>query len=104
MKIRNCQLLGLRPEVLPGMICSILHLHSCGEVFILDAVSNGPHKPGSLHYSGTAFDFDLERATEERMFELVGELEEILGDEYEVAYRGTHMHIHWRPHTGVNRT
>lgn len=105
MKISNStQLLGLRPEVLPGLMVVAFYFSAEDEACTLLAVSNGAHTPGSLHYSGLAFDIDLPDATEADMIDYESDLNEILGREYTVVFQGTHLHIHWQPRTGVNRT
>ena len=105
MKISlRTQLLGVKPEVIPGMVCAMLYFAGEQKEAVLLSCTNGAHTPNSLHYSGYAFDIDLPNCTEEEMIDYESDLNEILGREYTAVFQGTHLHIHWNPQTGVNRT
>ena len=60
---------------------------------VVTSVSDGMHRPGSLHYVGMAVDFRL--PADPARF--ISELKEALGVEFDVVLEKDHVHCEWQP-------
>ena len=61
---------------------------------IITSTYEGNHGPGSLHYANQAFDV---RPPERRLERILGEIENMLGPDYDVIPEGDHIHIEYDP-------
>ena len=71
-----------------------------GFEFVITSARDGIHSAGSLHYYGLAVDI---RASEawgykyDEILALVDQLEDHLGDEYDVVLESDHIHVEYDP-------
>uniref|UniRef100_A0A6H1ZQA2 Peptidase n=1 Tax=viral metagenome TaxID=1070528 RepID=A0A6H1ZQA2_9ZZZZ len=66
------------------------------EDFVITSTFEGNHGAGSLHYSNDAYDV---RSPNENGVEIYMAIKENLGDSYDVASEGDHIHIEYDPKT-----
>jgi hypothetical protein len=101
------RLLGVKPETVVGMAvvdrCWVVKL---GVGFTLTSCIDGAHEAGSLHYAGLAFDCGVHEVPQDMQNELVLEIRQALGAEWDVLLEaaGTpneHVHCEYQPKTGV---
>ena len=54
---------------------------------------DGVHSSGSLHYSDDAVDMRTNNLTQSQTDAIVTELQQLLGDDFDVIDEGDHIHI-----------
>ncbi|MCD6126073.1 MAG: hypothetical protein J7J19_03595 [Thaumarchaeota archaeon] len=65
-----------------------------GEEPVITSTWEGTHVPWSMHYRKRALDF---RVPKRPIKEVISELKEKLGKDYDVLYEGDHIHIEYDP-------
>jgi hypothetical protein len=98
----NVTLTGVQPRVLVAMAAFALAFSQRGYVFTVTSVMDGGHRPGSLHYSGNAFDCRSKHLPREDKFALLNEVRGTLGKDWDclLESEGTgneHFHLEWDP-------
>ena len=68
---------------------------------VVTAGFDGKHMPGSKHYEGNAFDMRSRIYTDHELRELVDNLRENLGSDYDVVDEVSHIHVEYDPKQGV---
>ena len=64
-----------------------------GEEAVITSTYEGNHSPSSLHYDDNAIDF----RRPQRFREIVSEIKDAIGNDYDVILEGTHIHIEYDP-------
>lgn len=59
----------------------------------------GEHSFGSLHFSGNAADFRIKNIPTEVVLDIVDDIKERLGVDYDVVLEGNHIHLEYQPKT-----
>ena len=102
MKLKNedgnsVSLVGIRPELIVGIMVAERVVTAIGREFIITSVSDGKHGFGSLHYIGMAFDFRTRHMTDAEQEIVKNNLKASLTDEWDVVLESTHFHIEFQP-------
>lgn len=74
-----------------------IHNNVAGRDAIVTFTTNGTHSAGSFHYEGNAIDLRTKDLTTSQINEIVEDLVEKLGDEYDIVNEGDHIHIEYDP-------
>ena len=91
------RVLGIRPELtLAMMICEQV-LSSHNKELVITSCIDGKHSIGSLHYAGAAFDVRIWYMNEDEQDTIVADLQEALGDDFDVVLESTHIHVEFQP-------
>ena len=103
------RLLGIRPELLLGVIIVDQVFREHGHEWIWTAGIDRVHSRGSLHYVGAAADGRRWGISEARLQAMAQEAREALGwtaddpGDFDLVVERTHLHLEWqpkRPYTG----
>lgn len=88
---------GLKPEILFAMNVADGLAAKRDVDLVITCVSEGQHKPGSLHYKGLAF--DLRTRDWDKIFcdAFVAELRAALGSDFDVVPEESHCHVEFDP-------
>jgi hypothetical protein len=88
---------GLRPE----MLLAVVAAHAALEEFKCDCVItagvDGKHKPGSLHYAGSAVDLRTRDLSADNLQKFVARLRECLSNDFDVVLETDHVHVEFQP-------
>jgi hypothetical protein len=70
-----------------------------GHPFVITSFTDGKHAEGSLHRFGLAVDIDFmqDKFDEVQGRWLAGDLETVLGSDYDVVFEGNHIHVEFDP-------
>jgi hypothetical protein len=79
-----------------GTVDNIHNTHANRDA-VVTFTTNGTHSPNSLHYSGNAVDLRTRDLTQAQINNIVENLQEQLGDDYDVIFEGDHIHIEYDP-------
>ena len=71
--------------------------HEAGYKCVLTAGMDGQHSRASLHYAGHALDFRTRHVPMPEMEELVAEIRDCLGTDFDVVLEPTHLHVEYQP-------
>lgn len=89
---------GLRPEILMGWDIAESVYNDYGVACVLTEGTGGKHSRGSLHYVGQAIDLRTREFTSQAIKQSVAqEIQELLGDEYDVVLESDHIHLEFQP-------
>lgn len=98
MRIKSgVRLLGLRPEVVLALQVADTILALSGADLVVTSAIDGTHTRASLHYTGCAVDL---RRPAIRAAEIVQELKEALGADFDVILETDHVHCEFQPKAG----
>lgn len=64
---------------------------------IITAILDGKHMIGSKHYDGNAFDMRIWIYTQAELNQLISNLKDNLGRDYDIILHETHLHIEYDP-------
>lgn len=64
---------------------------------VITSGMDGKHMPGSLHFGGLAFDFRTRHVGAAELPQLVAQITEALGDEFDVVLESDHLHVEFDP-------
>jgi hypothetical protein len=99
---RSARIRGIRPEMVLGaaVVEGVLRSRDC-ELVITSGI-DGRHRRGSLHYAGAALDIRSKTLRVEEKLEVVKELRDALGTDFDVILEGEggpheHIHIEYQP-------
>lgn len=99
MKLKHSvSLKGLGPEILPAWFVTNQFFEGIKKEFTITSVSDGNHKPNSLHYSGKAFDFRTEHLNDTEIQACLNYLRFRLDKQYDVVLEVDHIHVEWDEH------
>jgi len=91
------RIFGMRPEVFFALgIAEGLWQREGSEVTVTGGVE-GKHMTASLHYLGLAADIRKRDVEATILAELLKDLREQLGDDFDVVEEGDHLHIEFQP-------
>jgi len=68
-----------------------------GEELVITSARDSIHSAGSLHYYGRAVDLRTHYFGENTRSQIAEELQDILGDDYDVILHSTHIHVEYDP-------
>jgi hypothetical protein len=96
--------LGLKPELLLGLLIAerLWREQFPGEAFVITALVDSTHHPGSLHYAGQAADIRIRDLSLAQVAAFSDELKRRLWSDYDVVIEdlGTdnrHLHLEYQP-------
>jgi len=98
IKIKHgVKILGVKPEaVLAVTICDGV-MTKYGVECVLTSVTDSKHGRGSFHYLGFAFDLRSRDLTSNERNQVLLDLKDALGPEFDVVLESDHFHIEWNP-------
>lgn len=85
---------GMQPEILLAVVAAHELFKEQAQALTITSCTDGRHKDGSLHYTGCAVDLRLPTA---RVEQVVAQLQNRLGSEYDVVLEGDHIHVEYDP-------
>ena len=85
---------GMSNEILLGVVIAHQLFYERGAGCTITSCTDGDHKPGSLHHTGRAVDLRLPTLGVEQ---IVQQLKNRLGDEYDVVLEKDHIHLEYDP-------
>ena len=88
---------GVNATVVLALVVASDIYDAIGDDMIITSLIDGRHMHGSLHYVGAAVDLRMPTHFVE---EIVDELKERLGDQYDVVLESDHIHIEFQPKVG----
>ena len=95
----NTKLYGLQPESLHGIDTCLGVFHSRGLPMTITSARGDQHGPHSHHFKGLAWDIRIwDIAGEEQL--VCEELQDALGDQYQVILETDHIHVEYDPVDG----
>ena len=100
MKIKpGVSLKGVRAETVAAMyVVDGCYRRVCSTELVVTAVTDGTHKPGSLHYVGLAFDGRTRDIPLSKLDELLAEINSSLGGmEFDAILESDHLHVEFQP-------
>ena len=65
--------------------------------FVVTSAHDGVHSESSLHDDGLAIDLRVWGFSEAEAKRVTGEIQERLGQRWDVVYEGTHIHVEYDP-------
>ena len=84
---------GIRPELLLGVIVAERVYERNHYPLTITSLSDGEHRPNSLHYKGFAADLRTRDVAMPLLGVITRELKEALGRDYDVVLEGDHLHL-----------
>ena len=102
MRLKNgVSIRGIKPEMVLALTIAAKVYERYGLTLTITAVTDGKHRPGSLHYVGLAADLRLPGSpadpTPPTSKELVANLQKALGSEFDVVLEADHIHVEYQP-------
>jgi len=88
---------GIRPEILAARMVAAHIWKRYGQELVITSGSEGKHSKGSSHYRGEAEDYRTRYFDPLSVQGIADELQDALGDEYQVIVETTHIHVQWKP-------
>lgn len=88
---------GISPEMSLAFSVVASVFQSYGLSCIVTSGLDGKHSTNSLHYSGRALDFRTRHVSPGVLFQLVHNVKEALGPEFDVVNESTHLHVEFDP-------
>jgi len=93
---------GVKMHLLQPQI--VLAILACNDVFkefgydcIVTSLSDGVHRPDSLHYRGCAVDFRIKPVRLTHVDALVSRIRQSLGADFDVLLEVDHLHVEYDP-------
>ena len=90
-------MLGLKAEALAGMLVVDRLYQAKGRELVITSVTDSKHGPGSLHYSGQAFDCRTAGISPEEQASIAAAAKSSLTSEFDVLLEADHLHIEYQP-------
>ena len=84
--------------ILAAMVADRIY-DSHGKTLVITSCSDGIHSDNSLHYSGNAIDLRIRDIEDTVLANILKELKDYLGSEYDVILENDHFHIEYDPKT-----
>lgn len=92
------QIAGASSELILGLcVADSVHRERCGAEITITSVSDGTHKPNSLHYKGRAADLRTRDLAPSDRALFANVLRDALGAEWDVVVEDDHVHMEWDP-------
>ena len=88
---------GLRPEITIGLAVAESLFREHDVDLIVTSVIEGTHSRGSLHFVGQAADLRSAHLDRDLRQRIRRELDERLGDDFDVVLEQDHFHIEFQP-------
>lgn len=89
---------GLQPPILLAMVIAESTVQRIANIeLVVTSLTDGQHKPGSLHHCGLAFDFRTSTMSEEQKAAVQAALAVDLGGDFDVVLEATHCHVEYDP-------
>lgn len=98
MKLKeNVRILGVRPEVVLGMLITDSTMSELGFPCVITSVTEGTHSRGSIHYAGGAWDVRIRNIPDDDWPNLVSSLKQALGEDFDIVLESDHIHCEFQP-------
>lgn len=91
------KLQNLQPQTVWAMVIVANVLAGYNYEFVMTSGSEGTHMSGSLHYVGRAFDFRTRNFLDGHRAQILADIRDALGPEFDVVAETDHAHIEWDP-------
>jgi uncharacterized protein YcbK (DUF882 family) len=92
------KLAGIRAEIVMALtITADVFRDVANAELIVTEITGGTHGRGSLHYVGQAADIRSRNLTKSQQTNVVLEMRERLGENYDVILESTHIHLEFQP-------
>lgn len=91
------KLIGAKPELLIGLMIVRDVFMKYNVDLTLTAITDGKHSRGSLHYAGYAADLRTRDIAKELIPKIIEDSKISLGDEFDIIFESTHIHLEWQP-------
>lgn len=87
---------GVRAEVVLALMVAkdVFAQHGQAAAFVITSIMEGVHSRASIHYIGGAADL---RRPNIKAAEIVADLQQKLGDDYDVILESDHLHLEFQP-------
>jgi hypothetical protein len=98
--IQNGEKIHMKPsaEIETAMnIADSLSKTISGKEAVVTAIFDGKHMVGSKHYEGNAFDMRIYIYTDKQLKNLLSNLKNNLGPDYDIVHEPSHIHIEYDP-------
>ncbi len=94
----------LKPVLLDALLQLAILFQAYDVVLVVTSLTDGKHKPGSLHYRGYACDLRTRDIPAWQLPHLLDDIHRTLGREYDAIQEVDHFHIEYDPdHDGGKR-
>ena len=87
----------LKPVLLDGLLRLAILFYQYERQLVVTALTDGVHKPGSLHYTGYAADLRTRDVPEWQRPHLLDAMHQTLGLDWDVIQEKDHYHIEYDP-------
>lgn len=94
---KGVSLLGAATQTILGITSAAFIYHSYGENCTVTSVVDGKHGRHSHHYKGCAWDLRTRNLSPDVAMSIARELQEALGDEFQVVLEKDHIHCEFDP-------
>lgn len=95
--VMGASIRGLRTETLFAInVASEIYLRHGYEMEITSGIE-GKHSRGSLHYAGAAFDLRIKNIPTEVVLDIMTDLKESLGVDFDAVLESNHIHLEYQP-------
>lgn len=96
------RILGLKPEMLLGLMIARDVFHQMGFDFLITSIMDGTHKRSSEHYTGNGSDVRSKHIPPDRKPQLMLNLRSALGGDFDVILEAEgkdweHIHVEFDP-------
>jgi hypothetical protein len=89
--------LGIRPELLVGLMAAAAVYTRHGFDLTITSLVDGTHSQQSLHYAGQAADLRIWGINPVLLAQMVREINDALGADYDVILERDHIHLEYQP-------
>lgn len=94
---RGVRLEGLQPQMTVALQVAEGLYRKYGEDCVVTSGTDGRHSVGSLHHCGRAVDLRNRTIPAAKRGQLVADLQDALGPEYDVLGEDDHVHVEYDP-------
>lgn len=93
----DVRITGLRPEVVIAIVVAERAYAEIGCALMLTSAIEGAHMRSSLHYAGSAADFQTHNVAPDKLKPLVEKIGGALGPDFDVLLESDHPHVEFQP-------
>ena len=96
---RGVKAIGLRPELLLGLMVADAVWSSNGQDMVITSLNDSDHSRTSLHHSGQGGDLRIRYFDDSVKMKVADELRDALGNspDYDVVLEADHIHLEYQP-------
>lgn len=94
---QGVRVVGIRAEMVLALTIADSVYTAHGHAMTITSVVDSKHSATSLHYAGSAADLRIRDLPEGVAPAIVTDLEDALGDDFDVILEGDHIHMEFQP-------